>query len=182
MNVRVGYGWDSHVFTPGVPLYLGGLHVESKSGLAGHSDGDVLLHAICDALLGALALGDIGRHFPPTSAAFHGARSHTFVEHATKLVRDRGWEIANVDSTVVMLRPHLDPIRERIQASIAKILAISVERVSVKAKTPEGMGLDHAAMAHAVALLFRPDPKPDAMSGSGAGPGVARLRADQGPP
>lgn len=155
MDFRIGYGWDSHEFEQGRPLFIGGVELKHERGLAGHSDGDVLLHAICDALLGALALDDIGAHFPCSDPAWRNAESSAFLRHALRLVRERGWAVANLDSTVILNKPHLHPHRTRLRSRIAELLEIDVERVSVKAKTPEGMGTDDAAIAHAVVLLGR---------------------------
>lgn len=154
-DLRIGYGWDSHEFVAGRPLWLGGLRVEHSAGLGGHSDGDVLLHAVCDALLGALALDDIGTHFPSSDPQWKDAASSAFVEHALRLVQAQGWQVVNVDCTVILEKPRMQPLRAALRAALAKLLQVSVDRVSIKAKTPEGMGTGHAAIAHAVALLGR---------------------------
>jgi 2-C-methyl-D-erythritol 2,4-cyclodiphosphate synthase len=153
MDYRVGYGWDSHEFKRGRPLILGGVSIEHDRGLAGHSDGDVLLHAICDALLGAVALGDIGAHFPSSDSRWRNAASSQFVQHAYDLVSKKGWGVVNIDATLILGEPKIQPHAKRIRESIAKLLNVSVDCVSVKAKTPEGMGTEDAATAHAVALL-----------------------------
>ena len=152
---RVGYGWDSHEFASGRPLLLGGIAIEHSKGLKGHSDGDVLLHALCDALLGALSLGDIGTHFPSNDARWRGASSDRFVAHALALVQQKGWRVVNADATVILEKPRLQPHSARIRESLARLLNIPLECASVKAKTPEGMGTDNAAIAHAIVLLAK---------------------------
>jgi 2-C-methyl-D-erythritol 2,4-cyclodiphosphate synthase len=151
--IRIGYGYDSHEFKPGVPCIIGGLRLEHESGLAGHSDGDVLLHALTDALLGAIAAGDIGSFFPPSDPQWKGADSKIFVQHALKQVRDRGFEIVNVDSTLILAKPKIVPVAKQLQRSVAELLGVDAELVGIKAKTPEGTGTDHAAIAHVVVLL-----------------------------
>jgi 2-C-methyl-D-erythritol 2,4-cyclodiphosphate synthase len=151
--MRIGYGWDSHEFKPGVPLRIGGMAVEHDKGLAGHSDGDVLLHAITDALLGAVAAGDIGTDFPPTDPKWKGANSRVFVEEALEQIRDRGYRIVNVDTTLILSAPKIGPIAKRLQQSVAELLNIEPNCIGIKAKTPEGMGTDNAAIAHVIVLL-----------------------------
>jgi 2-C-methyl-D-erythritol 2,4-cyclodiphosphate synthase len=154
-SMRIGYGWDSHEFAKGVPLRIGGVEIEHTHGLAGHSDGDVLLHALTDALLGAVAAGDIGNYFPPSDPKWKGADSAIFLVEALAKVRDAGWEVCNVDSTLILASPKIGPVANRIRQRVAELLEISPDEVSVKAKTPEGMGTDNAAIAHAVVLLER---------------------------
>ncbi|MFL6439431.1 MAG: 2-C-methyl-D-erythritol 2,4-cyclodiphosphate synthase [Terriglobales bacterium] len=151
--MRIGYGWDSHEFKKGVPLKIGGVALEHTHGLAGHSDGDVLLHALTDALLGAIAAGDIGGYFPPSDPKWKGADSAIFVAEALAQVRKRGFEVCNVDSTLILAGPKIGPQAQRIRARIAELLEISPQDVGVKGKTPEGMGTDNAAIAHVVVLL-----------------------------
>lgn len=151
--MRIGYGWDSHEFKKGVPLKLGGIEIKHTHGLAGHSDGDVLLHALTDALLGAIAAGDIGGYFPPSNPRWKGADSAIFVTEALAKVREAGYEVCNVDSTLILAEPKIGPLAHRIRERIADLLVISAEDVGVKAKTPEGMGTDKAAIAHVVVLL-----------------------------
>jgi 2-C-methyl-D-erythritol 2,4-cyclodiphosphate synthase len=151
--MRIGYGWDSHEFKSGVPLLIGGVHLEHDKGLAGHSDGDVLLHAITDALLGAIAAGDIGTYFPPTDPKWKGADSVIFLKEALRLVREKGYRVVNVDSTLILAEPKISPVAKRIQARVAELLGISADAVGVKAKTPEGMGTDKAAIAHVTLLI-----------------------------
>jgi 2-C-methyl-D-erythritol 2,4-cyclodiphosphate synthase len=153
--MRIGYGWDSHEFRRGIPLKIGGVVLPHPKGLGGHSDGDVLLHAITDALLGAIAAGDIGGFFPPTDPKWKGADSALFVAEAMQRVTHAGYVIANVDSTLILAKPKIGPHASAIQANVAKLLNIEPSAVGVKAKTPEGMGTDNAAIAHVTVLLLR---------------------------
>jgi 2-C-methyl-D-erythritol 2,4-cyclodiphosphate synthase len=137
---RIGQGWDTHRIEPNRPLVLGGISIPSEFGLAGHSDADVLLHAITDAVLGALALGDIGMHFPDTAAEWHGAESMRFLLHAQQLAASAGYSIANIDSTIILERPKLKDYRGPIREAIASALSIPVDAVSVKFKTAERVG------------------------------------------
>ncbi|HYN14262.1 MAG TPA: 2-C-methyl-D-erythritol 2,4-cyclodiphosphate synthase [Terriglobales bacterium] len=152
---RIGYGWDSHEFKRGIPLKIGGVKLPHDRGLSGHSDGDVLLHALTDALLGAVAGGDIGAHFPPSDQKWKGADSATFVRHALKRVASAGYSVANVDSTLILAAPKIGPHARKIQARVAELLRVPLENVGIKAKTPEGMGTDNAAIAHVVVLLVK---------------------------
>lgn len=157
-EIRTGLGWDSHRIVPGRPLILGGVTIPSEFGLAGHSDADILSHAITDALLGAAALGDIGMHFPDTDPRWKGASSDRFLAHAVALVRERGFTIVNVDSTVILERPKLKDYRQAMREALARVLAIDVERLSVKFKTAEGVGPageGKSAEAQAVATIVR---------------------------
>ena len=159
MNFRIGEGWDVHALVPGRKLILGGVEVPHTVGLLGHSDADVLLHAITDALFGAAALGDIGRHFSDTDAQFKGADSAVLLAEAARRVRAKGFEIGNIDSTIVAQAPKLAPHIEKMRERIAAVLALDVEQVNVKAKTAEKMGPVgqlQAMEARAVALLFKP--------------------------
>ena len=151
--MRIGYGWDSHEFKSGIPLKIGGVELPHEKGLAGHSDGDVLLHALTDALLGAVAAGDIGSYFPPSDPKWKGADSVIFLEEALKQVTKAGYSIANMDSTLILAEPKIGPHAKKIQARVAELLGISPEQVGIKAKTPEGMGTDKAAIAHVAVLL-----------------------------
>lgn len=160
MSLRIGNGFDVHAFGPGEAVWLGGVCIPHTRGLVAHSDGDVLLHALCDALLGALALGDIGHHFPPSDPRFKGADSRQLLRHCHALVDQRGWGVVNVDSVVVCERPklaaHLPLMRERIAAD----LQICAEQVSVKATTSERLGFtgrEEGIAAQAVLLLQRKD-------------------------
>ncbi len=151
--MRIGYGWDSHEFKRGVPLKIGGVAIAYPKGLSGHSDGDVLLHALTDALLGAVAAGDIGTYFPPTDARWKGSDSAVFVRTALQHVRGAGYMVANVDSTLILEEPKIGPHAAIIQRRVAELLGIDPACVGVKAKTPEGMGTANAAIAHVVVLL-----------------------------
>ncbi|HKT49061.1 MAG TPA: 2-C-methyl-D-erythritol 2,4-cyclodiphosphate synthase [Candidatus Angelobacter sp.] len=151
--MRIGYGWDSHEFREGVPLKIGGVELPHNKGLAGHSDGDVLLHAITDALLGAVAAGDIGSYFPPSDPKWKGANSAIFLEEALKQIKGAGYAISNIDSTLILAEPKIGPHSARIQQNVAKLLEIRPDQVGIKAKTPEGMGTDNAAIAHVAVLL-----------------------------
>lgn len=153
--MRIGYGWDSHEFKAGVPLRIGGVALEHSKGLAGHSDGDVLLHALTDALLGGVAAGDIGQFFPPSDPKWKGADSAVFIAEALRQVTDAGYHIANVDSTLILAEPKIGPHAARIRQRVAELLGLSANAVGVKAKTPEGMGTENAAIAHVVVLLER---------------------------
>ena len=138
--IRTGLGWDVHRLTAGRPLILGGVTVPCEFGLEGHSDADILLHAVTDALLGAAALGDIGMHFPDTDPRWKDADSVQFLAHAVKLVRNLGYAIVNVDTTVILERPKLKDYRLPIRESLARTLELDVDRVSVKFKTAERVG------------------------------------------
>jgi 2-C-methyl-D-erythritol 2,4-cyclodiphosphate synthase len=156
MNFRIGEGWDIHALVAGRRLMLGGIEVPHQLGLLGHSDADVLLHAITDALLGAAALGDIGTHFPDTDARFLGADSSVLLAEAVRRVRALGFEIGNVDCTIIAQAPKLMPFMPAMRASVAQTLGIEVDQVNVKAKTAEKMGpvgLGQAMEARAVVLL-----------------------------
>lgn len=156
--LRIGEGWDTHALVTGRPLILGGVTIPHTHGLLGHSDADALLHALTDALLGAAGLGDIGRHFPDTDAAFKGADSVVLLQEAARRVRDQGWSLVNVDSTVVAQAPKLAPHIPAMRARIAQALGLEEAAVNVKAKTAEKMGPvgeGRAIEARAVCLLMR---------------------------
>src|SRR5919197_5594345 len=153
--LRIGFGWDSHEFVAGVPLKIGGVAIPHSKGLGGHSDGDVLLHAITDALLGAIGAPDIGTLFPPTDPKWKGADSGVFVNEALKRTRDAGYSIANVDSSLILLAPKIGPHAGPIRAHVAKLLGIASGCIGLKAKTPEGIGTENAAIANVVVLLER---------------------------
>jgi 2-C-methyl-D-erythritol 2,4-cyclodiphosphate synthase len=152
-TTRIGYGFDSHEFRAGIPLKIGGVTLAHDRGLGGHSDGDVLLHAITDALLGAIAAPDIGTLFPPSDAKWKGADSGIFLDEALKRVRAAGYSIGNVDSSLILAAPKIGPHAAAIRARVAELLGISEDCVGVKAKTPEGLNMMNAAVAHAVVLL-----------------------------
>jgi 2-C-methyl-D-erythritol 2,4-cyclodiphosphate synthase len=154
--IRVGFGYDAHRLVAGRPLILGGVEISFERGLLGHSDADVLLHAVCDALLGACALGDIGRHFPDADPRWKGVSSLTLLRKVTLLVREAGFEVYNIDSTIVAQAPRLAPHLELMSTTIAAVLEIEPKRVSVKAKTTEGMGFTGSGegiVAYAVACI-----------------------------
>ena len=156
MNFRIGEGWDIHALVAGRKLILGGVEVPFHLGLLGHSDADVLTHAITDALLGAAAMGDIGTHFPDTDARFKGSDSAVLLAEAARRVREKGYEIGNVDSTVIAQAPKLMPHMSMMRANLAKALGVALEQVNVKAKTAEKMGpvgLGQAMEARAIVLL-----------------------------
>ena len=158
IDVRTGLGWDNHRIVTGRPLILGGIAIPGEFGLEGHSDADVLSHAITDALLGAAALGDIGMHFPDSDARWKGCDSLVFLRHAVTLVHERGFEILNVDSSVILERPKLKDYRLAIRQSLAAALGLDLERVSVKFKTAEKVGPvgeGRSAEAQAVATIAR---------------------------
>lgn len=164
MSIRIGYGWDSHAFKPGVPLKIGGLTIEHPEGLAGHSDGDVLLHAITDALLGAVSAGDIGSFFPPGDPRWKNADSSIFLNVALEEVQNAGYQIVNVDTTLVLAAPKIGPIAGELRERVADLLNLRPSDVGIKAKTPEGLNADHVAQAHAVVLLEKQDEKPELRS------------------
>ena len=158
MDIRIGHGFDVHAFGEGDHLMLGGVRVPHARGVLAHSDGDVVIHALCDALLGALALGDIGRHFPPSDPRWKGADSRMFLRHCTTLVRERGWTLGNADVTVVCERPKIGPHAEAIRAVLAEDLGVAVDAISVKATTTETLGFTgrgEGVAAQAVCLLAR---------------------------
>jgi len=151
--MRIGYGFDSHEFREGVALKIGGCTLPHSRGLSGHSDGDVLLHALTDALLGAVAAGDIGSYFPPSDAKWRGADSAIFLREALAQIRRAGYTVANVDSTLILEVPKIGPYAKQIQARVAELLGVKPGQVAIKAKTPEGLGTGNAAIAHVVVLL-----------------------------
>jgi 2-C-methyl-D-erythritol 2,4-cyclodiphosphate synthase len=152
-TTRIGYGFDSHEFRPGIPLKIGGIALAHDKGLGGHSDGDVLLHAITDALLGAVAAPDIGALFPPSDAKWKGADSVIFLREALKRVRDAGYGLANVDASLILAAPKIGPHAAAIRTRVAELLGLPGDCVGLKAKTPEGLNLENAAIAHVVVLL-----------------------------
>jgi 2-C-methyl-D-erythritol 2,4-cyclodiphosphate synthase len=161
--MRIGFGWDSHEFVAGIPLKIGGVTIQHSKGLGGHSDGDVLLHAITDALLGAIGAPDIGTLFPPTDPQWKGADSGVFLNEALRRVQAAGYALGNVDSSLILLAPKIGPHAGAIRAHVAKLLGIANDCVGLKAKTPEGIGTDNAAIANVVVLLVRP-PSPQKKS------------------
>jgi 2-C-methyl-D-erythritol 2,4-cyclodiphosphate synthase len=157
-SFRAGQGWDTHRIASGRPLILGGITIPSEFGLEGHSDADVLSHAITDALLGAIAAGDIGMHFPDTDPRWRGADSLKFLKHACDLAREAGWRIENVDSTIILERPKLKDFRAAIRQSLAETMGLALDEVSVKFKTAERLGPvgeGKSAEAQAIVILVR---------------------------
>ncbi|RMH88365.1 2-C-methyl-D-erythritol 2,4-cyclodiphosphate synthase [Lysobacter pythonis] len=155
---RIGQGFDVHAFGPGDHVMLGGVRVPHSQGVEAHSDGDVVIHALCDAMLGALALGDIGQHFPPTDMRWKGAASLDFLRHCATLLRERGWRVGNCDLTVICERPKVGPHAGAMRECLAAGLGIGVEAVSVKATTSEKLGFTgrgEGIAAQAVCLLVR---------------------------
>ena len=153
MGMRIGFGFDSHAFKVGVPLVIGGLKIEHPEGLAGHSDGDVLLHAITDALLGAVSAGDIGTFFPPSDPRWKGAASDIFLQTALEEVATAGYKIVNIDTVLVMAKPKIVPIAGELRERVAELLGVKPGEVGIKAKTPEGLNQDGVAVAYATVLL-----------------------------
>lgn len=158
MDIRIGNGYDVHALAEGLPLWLGGVRVESPIGCIAHSDGDVAIHALCDALLGALALGDIGKHFPDTSDEFKGIDSKILLGRVMELIRKEGWSVVNADVTIAMQRPKLAPYIIAMRECLAGLMGVSADRVSVKATTTEKLGFvgrSEGCEVYAVALLKR---------------------------
>lgn len=151
--MRIGYGYDSHEFKPGIPLIIGGITLPHDKGLGGHSDGDVLLHAITDALLGAIAGPDIGSLFPPSDPQWKDADSAVFLREGLKRVAAAGYELVNLDSTLILAAPKIGPHAAAIRKQVAELCGIPGDCVGIKAKTPEGIGTDNAAIAHVTVLL-----------------------------
>ncbi len=151
--MRLGYGFDSHEFQTGIPLRIGGIALAHDKGLGGHSDGDVLLHAITDALLGAIAAPDIGALFPPSDPKWKGADSVVFLREALKRVREAGYGVANMDASLILAAPKIGPHAAGIRARVAELLGVHCDCVGLKAKTPEGLNLENTVVAHVVVLL-----------------------------
>jgi 2-C-methyl-D-erythritol 2,4-cyclodiphosphate synthase len=159
MQLRIGEGWDTHALVPGRALVLGGVEIPFERGLLGHSDADALLHAITDAVLGAAGLGDIGRHFPDTDERFRGADSMVLLQEAVARARAAGWQVGNVDSTVIAQAPKLAPHIAAMRERIAQALGVAPDQVNVKAKTAERLGpvgMGQSIEARAVVLLASP--------------------------
>lgn len=157
-DIRVGHGYDVHALAEGLRLVLGGVEIEHTKGFVAHSDGDVAIHAICDALLGALAAGDIGKLFPDTSEEFRGIDSKILLRRVTDLVEERGYKISNVDCTIAMQRPKLRPHIDAMREALASTMGLECDRVSVKATTTEHLGFEgreEGVSAHAVVLIYR---------------------------
>jgi len=157
-DIRIGHGFDVHAFGPGDHVMLGGVRVPHTQGVLAHSDGDVVIHALCDAMLGALALGDIGRHFPPSDPQWKGADSRAFLRHCNTLLRERGWRLGNADVTVVCERPKVGPHVDAMRVLLAGDIGVELDAVSIKATTTETLGFTgrgEGIAAHAVCLLVR---------------------------
>lgn len=156
MSIRIGHGFDVHAFGPGDSIVLGGVSIAHVAGIVAHSDGDVIIHALCDALLGALAQGDIGHHFAPTDARWKDADSRLFLRHVISLLRDRGWQLGNADITVIAEAPKIGPHRDAIRAVLADTIGCTIDRISVKATTTEKLGFTgrgEGLAAEAVVLI-----------------------------
>lgn len=157
-DIRIGHGYDVHTLADGLRLVLGGVEIEHTKGCVAHSDGDVVIHAICDALLGALALGDIGKLFPDTSAEFKGIDSKILLRRVCDVIEERGYQISNIDCTIAMQRPKLRPHIDTMRQTLAQVMGLDVDRVSVKATTTERLGFEgreEGVSTHAVALLIK---------------------------
>lgn len=157
-DIRIGNGYDVHALAAGLPLWLGGIRIESENGCVAHSDGDVAIHALCDALLGALALGDIGKHFPDSDDAYKGIDSKILLARTMDLVRERGWRVGNADITIALQRPKLRPHIDAMRKCLAGIMDIDTGRVSVKATTTEKLGFvgrGEGCEVFASVLLFK---------------------------
>lgn len=157
-NLRIGHGYDVHRLVPDRSLVIGGVTIPYEKGLLGHSDADVLLHAICDALLGALALGDIGKHFPDSDPEYKNIDSRTLLSRTALLIREKGWQIGNIDATVVAQAPRLSSYIPKMRETVASALDIELDAISIKATTEEHLGFTGEGLgiaAHAVCLLFR---------------------------
>lgn len=155
---RVGFGFDVHQLAEGHDFWIGGIKVEHYKGALGHSDADVLIHAICDALLGAAALGDIGVHFPDTSMEFKGIDSKILLKRVVDLIREKGYEIGNIDATVSLQKPKIKPVIPTMQKVLAEVMGIEVDLLSIKATTTEKLGYvgtEEGVNAHAVALIYK---------------------------
>ncbi len=158
MTFRVGFGFDTHQLVEGRELWLGGVRIDHPTGALGHSDADVLLHAICDALLGAAGLGDIGHHFPDTDMRWKGADSKVLLAHVSALLKESGWQVGNVDCTLLLERPKIKPHIEAMRNAIAPLIGLDMDAVSIKATTNETMGFvgrEEGVCAYAVALIQR---------------------------
>jgi 2-C-methyl-D-erythritol 2,4-cyclodiphosphate synthase len=158
MEHRIGFGYDVHRLKRGLPFRLGGIHIPHSKGAEGHSDADVLIHAICDALLGAAALGDIGKHFPDSDESYRGINSLLLLEKVISLLTGKGYSIGNVDATVCLQKPKIQPYIEDMRSALSFAMGIDREKVSVKATTEEGLGFtgsEEGVSAHAVALIWK---------------------------
>ena len=176
-DFRIGHGYDVHALADGLPLVLGGIEIPHTKGFVAHSDGDVAIHAVCDALLGATALGDIGMHFPDTSDDFKGIDSKILLRRVAALLREKGYEIGNVDCTIRMQRPKLRPYIDAMRAAMAGAMGVGDDRVSVKATTTEHLGFEgreEGVSVSAVALIYKMQAKPGSESQGFSDPQAAR--------
>ncbi len=159
MNIKIGYGFDVHQLTEARPMWLGGVNLpDAVKGALGHSDADVLLHAICDALLGALALGDIGKHFPDTDGAFKNIDSKILLKKTIDLIHEKSYVVGNVDATLILEKPKIRPYVDQMRETIASIMQVNIDCISIKATTSEKLGYvgrEEGVCAHAIALLFK---------------------------
>ena len=158
-DIRIGHGYDVHALAEGLPLVIGGVRIEHTKGCVAHSDGDAVIHALCDALLGAGAMGDIGLHFPDTSDEFKGIDSRILLRRTVALLREAGWEVGNVDCTIILQRPKVRPYIDQMRAEMAAAMEVALDQVSVKATTTERLGFagrEEGVAAEAVALIYRP--------------------------
>ena len=158
MDIRIGNGYDVHAMAEGLPMWLGGVKIDSPMGFIAHSDGDVAIHALCDAILGALALGDIGKHFPDNSDEFKGIDSKVLLSRVMELIRSKGWDVGNADITIAMQKTKLAPYIIQMRECLADVMALPVESVSVKATTTEKLGFvgrSEGCETYAVVLLHR---------------------------
>ena len=156
MNLRIGQGYDVHRLAEGLPFYLGGVKIEHTKGCIAHSDGDTLIHALCDALLGALALGDIGKHFPDTSAEFKGIDSKILLDRTYSLIKEQGYELVKADCTILLQKPKIAPYIVPMREKLASVLKINKNIISVKATTTEGVGFvgrEEAVAVYATVLV-----------------------------
>ena len=157
-DIRVGHGYDVHALAEGLRLVIGGVEIAHSKGCVAHSDGDVAIHAICDAMLGALALGDIGKLFPDTSAEFKGIDSKILLRRVCDVVAEKGYQVGNIDCTIAMQRPKLRPHIDTMRSTLASVIGIDVDRVSVKATTTERLGFEgreEGVSVHSVVLLYK---------------------------
>lgn len=154
---RVGHGYDVHQFGEGDAIVLGGVNIPHHSGFIAHSDGDVLMHSLCDAMLGSIAAGDIGQHFPDTDARYEGADSSMFLEHAMKLIVDQSYMIANIDITIIAQAPKMSPYIQHMRDNLSQLLALSVEQINIKATTTEKLGFtgrEEGVAVHSVIMVY----------------------------
>ena len=157
-DIRIGHGYDVHALAEGLRLVIGGVELEHTKGCVAHSDGDVAIHAICDAMLGALALGDIGKLFPDTSVEFKGIDSKILLRRVCNVISEKGYQVGNIDCTIAMQRPKLRPHIDTMRATLASVIGIDVDRVSVKATTTERLGFEgreEGVSVHSVVLLYK---------------------------